>query len=327
VLYANVARPDAMSRRLQAHARWQPIVGEPADAVAARIRGDAIDVLLDLGGQTSSSLLLILARRPAPVQATWLGYAGTTGMDAIDWRISDAVCDPPEDDALSSERVMRLAGFHCFAPPPDAPAVAALPSAATGGVTFGSFNNIIKLSDPCVALYARVLAAVPDARLLLKSSTALDETLLRHHVARFAARGIAAERVAVSPWIPGAASHLARYDAIDIALDAVPYCGTTTTCEALWMGVPVVTLAGDRHAARVGASLLGQVGLDDFVARTPDDFVAIATGWASRPADLARLREGLRPRVAASPLCDAPAFARRFETALRAMWHDWLRKN
>jgi predicted O-linked N-acetylglucosamine transferase (SPINDLY family) len=327
VLYANVARPDATSRRLQAYARWDSIAGDPADAVAARVRAQAIDILIDLGGHTMTSQLLIFARKPAPVQATWLGYAGTTGLDAIDWRLSDAVCDPPADDALSSERVMRLDGFHCYVPPPDAPEVASPPCAASGTVTFGSFNSTIKLSDPAVALYARVLAAVPDARLLLKSSAALDDALLRYHVARFVAHGIAAERVTVSPWIAGTASHLARYGAIDIALDALPYCGTTTTCEALWMGVPVVTLVGDRHAARVGASLLGQVGLHELIARTPDDFVAIATSWATRLAELAQLRAGLRARVAASPLCDAPGFARRFEAALRAMWRDWLARS
>src|SRR5262249_42230388 len=153
------------------------------------------------------------------------------------------------------------------------------PSVACGVVTFGSFNNVIKLSDACVALYARVLAAVPAARLLLKSSGAMDEGVIRHHLARFAAWGVAPERITMLPFIPGAGAHFPRYGDIDIALDAVPYCGTTTTCEALWMGVPVVTLVGDRHAARVGASLLGQVELDEFVARTPDEFVAIAADW------------------------------------------------
>jgi len=324
VLYANVVRLDAVSQRLQAHARWETIVGEPAEAVAARIREHAIDVLVDLGGHTTSSLLRIFACRPAPVQAAWLGYAGTTGLSAIDWRLSDAVCDPPAEDALSSERVMRLAGFHCYAPPPDAPPVGPLPAAASGAVTFGSFNNVAKLSDACVAAYAGVLAAVPGSRLLLKSSIAIDAALRRHHVARFAAHGIASERVTILPWLPGASNHLARYDAVDIALDTFPYCGTTTTCEALWMGVPVVTLAGDRHAARVGASLLGKAGLDELVAHAPEELVAIAASWAGRPADLARLREGLRARVAASPLCDAAGFADRFAAAMRAMWHDWL---
>jgi predicted O-linked N-acetylglucosamine transferase (SPINDLY family) len=326
VLYANVAQPDTTSRRLEAHARWESIFGKPADEVAIKVREDAIDILIDLGGHTSSSLLLIFAHKPAPVQATWLGYAGTTGMSAIDWRISDAECDPPADDHLSSERVMRLAGFHCYAAPAEAPAVAPLPLALGDAPTFGSFNNIIKLSDACVALYARVLTAVPGARLLLKSSHLIDDALHRHHLARFAAHGIATEQVTLLPRTASAAAHLAQYGEIDIALDAVPYCGTTTTCEALWMGVPVVTLAGDRHAARVGASLLGQVGLHDFIARAPEEFVTIAGGYAARAVDLANLRAGLRARLAASPLCDAPAFARRFEAALRAMWHDWLRR-
>jgi predicted O-linked N-acetylglucosamine transferase (SPINDLY family) len=325
VLYANVARPDAVSARLQALARWEAIAGEPADAVAARIRAQAIDILVDLGGHTNSSQLLIFARRPAPVQATWLGYPGTTGLDAIDWRISDAACDPPRDDALSTERVMRLPGFHCYAGPGDAPAVAPLPAATSGTLTFGSFNNIAKLSDACVALYARVLAAVPGARLLLKSSVAIDGELSRFHLARFAAHGIAAERVAMLPWAPSAAAHLAGYGAIDIALDSTPYCGTTTTCEALWMGVPVVTLAGDRHAARVGASLLGRAGLEPFVARTADTFVAIAASWTDRIAELAGLRARLRAQLQTSPLGDAAGFARDMAAGLRAAWHEYCR--
>ena len=322
--YATNSRSDAVTARLRAaSARWRSVGTLKDDELAQRIRDDAVDILIDLSGHTGGARLRVFMRRPAPVQATWLGYPGTTGVGAIDWRISDAICDPPEEDALSSERVMRLPGFLCYEPRRELPDVAPLPG-RDGPITFGAFNNIIKLSDSAARLYAAVLAAVPDSRLVIKSSTPLDAEAGRFQVERIARHGVDPARIEMLPWQQDSAAHFAAFGRVDIALDSFPYCGTTTTCETLWMGVPVVTLAGDRHAARVGASLLTQVGLSEFVARRPDEFVAIAAGWAARRAALAELRAGLRARVAASPLCDAAGFARRFEAALRAMWRDYL---
>jgi predicted O-linked N-acetylglucosamine transferase (SPINDLY family) len=271
----------------------------------------------------------MFALKPAPVQVSWLGYPSTTGLAAIDWRISDAIVEPPGGaDALSSERVMRLPdGFHCFQPPAEAPPVGPAPGNASGGaggrITFGSLNTFAKLSPATLRLWAQILAAVPTARLLLKDSRIHDPTTARHHRERFAAAGIDPARLDILPRAAGTAAHLAAYGRIDVALDPFPYNGTTTTCEALWMGVPVIALAGDRHAARVGASLLHRVGLDDLVTADPDAYVAAAVALARDPAHIATLRGGLRARMQASPLCDGSAFARAMEAAYRAMWRAW----
>jgi predicted O-linked N-acetylglucosamine transferase (SPINDLY family) len=190
-------------------------------------------------------------------------------------------------------------------------------------VTFGSFNNFLKLAPETVALWGRVLAAVPGSRLLLKSNFVFDAAAHRRHLERFVAAGIDPARIAILPYMADDRAHLAAYAEVDVALDPFPYNGTTTTCEALWMGVPVVTLRGDRHAARVGASLLTRVGLGAMIADDADAYVATAAGLAAAPARLAELRAGLRAQVASSPLCDGAGFARDVEVAYRAMWRAW----
>jgi predicted O-linked N-acetylglucosamine transferase (SPINDLY family) len=324
VCYADVAQPDRVTRRLEQAARhWRPIFGRGDEEVAAQVRADGVDILIDLAGHLGNRRLPLFARRAAPVQATWLGYPGTTGVPAIDWRITDAIADPfgPADDE-HSERLMRLPGpFLCYRPPDGAPAINTRDAGAL--VTFGSFNNLPKMTEATVALWASVLAALPDARLLLKSASLADTETCARYANLFAAHGIASERIEMVPWVLDGAGHLGLYGQVDIALDTFPYHGTTTTCEALWMGVPVVTLAGERHATRVGASILNAVGLSELVATTPEEFQRAAIALARNGARLAALRSGLRARVAASPLCDAPGFARNFETALRAMWQRW----
>jgi predicted O-linked N-acetylglucosamine transferase (SPINDLY family) len=293
-------------------------------ALAALIRADAIDILVDLSGHTADNRLGVLALEPAPVQATWLGYPGSTGLAAIDWRISDAIADPAGvAETLSSERIWRLAdGFHCFRPPADAPPVGPAPCAG-GTVTFASFNTFAKLSPAALRLWAAILHAVPHARLLLKDNRPHDPATARGHRARFLAAGIDPARLDILPRAAGTAAHLAAYARVDVALDPFPYNGTTTTCEALWMGVPVITRAGDRHASRVGASLLHRVGLDDLVADADDAYLRAAVALAGDPARIAALRASLRERMRASPLCNAHGFARALEAAYRAMWRDW----
>ena len=225
---------------------------------------------------------------------------------------------------VSTERLVRLErGFLCYRPPASAGDVAPLPAAHAGHVTFGSFNNFAKLTPGTVALWARLLHAVPDSRLLLKATQFKDSSTRARCVAAFAAAGIAEERLEVVRPLASTQEHLALYGSVDIALDPLIYNGTATTAEALWMGVPVVTLRGDRHASRVGASVLTTVGLERLIAATPDDYVAIAAGLAGDLEGLARLRDGLRARVRASPLCDSADFAGRVEAAYRAMWRDW----
>jgi predicted O-linked N-acetylglucosamine transferase (SPINDLY family) len=319
--YASVRRPDATTERLRGLTdHWVPIGNLDDQAVAARIRADRIDVLVDLGGHTGHSRDAVFAERLAPAQVTWLGYPNTTGLATMDYRLTDAIADPPGvTDPFHSERLIRLdRGFLCYRPPADAPAVAPAPCLEQGFVTFGSFNHPAKLADETVAAWASILARVPGSRLLLKAKIFGDAATAAWHRDRFAAAGLSADRIDLVGHIEARDGHLAAYGRIDVALDPFPYNGTTTTCEALWMGVPVVTLAGDRHAGRVGASLLHRVGLDEFVADDLAGYQAIAAGLADLPR-LAALRAGMRDRLAASPLLDGAGFARSVEAALAEM--------
>ncbi len=324
--YADNAQRDAVTRELEALAdRWRPIAERSDEDVAALIRGDRVDILVDLAGHTGDNRLRVFARRPAPIQVTWLGYPTSTGLSAIDYRLSDAIVDPEgEDEIPSSEAVVRLPeGYHCYRPPDNAPEVGPLPAEAAGRITFGSFNHLPKLSDPAIALWARLLAELPDARLLLKNRCFADAGTRQRFAEKFAAAGIEAERLALKPWVGAHRDHLALYNRIDLALDSFPYNGTTTTCEALWMGVPVVTFCGDRHAGRVGASLLTRVGLEDLIAPDEAGYFTTALALARDPDRLSALRAGLRARMSASPLCDETGFARAVELAYRDMWRRW----
>lgn len=304
---------------------WREVAGVPDEALIARIREDRIDILVELAGHSGLNRLAALARRPAPVQATWLGYPNTTGMTAIDYRLVDRITDPEDwADALASERLVRLPRpFLGFKPPADAPDVEPPPAAAGEPVTFGSFNSLAKMSPETVRLWSAVLRAVPDSRLLLKDRSFLCPQTCELVRKRFAAQGVAPERVTFHGPTAGHNEHLAIYNRVDIALDPIPYNGTITTCDALWMGVPLLTLAGDRHAARVGASLLDAVGLGELVAADAAGFVERAVDLARDPARLAALKLGMRDRLLASPLCDTAAFTAHLEAAYRTMWRRW----
>jgi predicted O-linked N-acetylglucosamine transferase (SPINDLY family) len=323
--YADVWDPDATTTRFEALCpRFVNVSRVPDEDLASRLREDRLDVLVDLAGHTGNNRLGLFARRLAPVQATWLGCPGTTGLASMDARLTDSLADPPgSSEAHHTEALVRLDPvFLCFRPSPEAPAVSPPPSAAGGPFTFGCFNALAKLSDGALALWAEILRATPGARLLLKDRALADPAQQAGVRSRFAAAGIPGDRLACLGWTATDADHYAAYAQVDVALDPFPYNGTTTTCEALWMGVPVVALAGDRHAGRVGASLLRAVGLPDLVAPDPAAYRGIATALAGDRDRLAALRAGLRERMAASPLCDGPAFARRFEAALRGMWRQ-----
>jgi predicted O-linked N-acetylglucosamine transferase (SPINDLY family) len=321
-----VKRPDAVTTRLKGLAdHWLVTVGLSDDELAERIRADGIDILVDLAGHTANNRLRVFARKPAPVQVTWLGYPNTTGLEAIDYRLVDAVTDPVgEADAWASETLVRLeGGFLCYGALKDVPEPTAPPCLNTGTVTFGSFNNPAKVSAATLDVWAKLLSRLPQARLLLKGKSFADATTRALFLARLGERGVATERVELVAWQAGTTAHLALYHRVDIALDPFPYNGTTTTCEALWMGVPVVTLQGDRHAGRVGASLLTQIGLTALIANSVEEYLENAVALARNPERLSDLRRILRPRMAASPLCDAPAFARKMESAFRTMRQHW----
>jgi predicted O-linked N-acetylglucosamine transferase (SPINDLY family) len=314
VCFSRVGRPDAITDKLRTLAdEWVDVAGLPDAALAETIAARKIDILIDADGHMASGSLAAFARRPAPVQITWLGYPGTTGMKSMDGRITDAIADPPGAEAFHTEKPIRLpSGFLCYAPAAVAPPVAPPPAGHDGPITFGSFNTIPKLSPVTLALWAQVLEAVPGSRLLIKTLQTRSPEVRHQLMAAVGAAGIDPARLIILDHVDDDAGHLAAYGQVDIALDPTPYNGTTTSCEALWMGVPVITLRGDRHAARVGASILSRLGLEDWIADTPADYVARARAFAQDRAGLAALRAGLRSRMARSPLCDARGFARQF---------------
>ena len=320
--YANLARPDQTTGRLMRMAEvWRDIYQVGDEEAERLIRADRLDILIDLAGHTSGNRLQLFARKPAPLQATWLGYPDTTGLPEMDFRITDALSDPPgTTERFHSEQLIRLGpSFCCYLPPECSPTVARLPWPDAGRVTFGSFNNLAKVTPEVIALWSRVLLAVPGSRLLLKCSPLADAEVCVRMREGFRAEGVAAERVELHPGNASPAEHLAQYGRVDIALDTFPYNGTTTSCEALWMGVPVVTLAGTRHAARTGVSILSNCGLPHLVAQSPDRYVAIACELAHDAGKLEQLRCGLRQKMAASPLMDGAAVTRELEAALVRM--------
>jgi protein O-GlcNAc transferase len=322
--YVDVPAPDKFTERLRRHVdAWRSLAGL-SDAVAAQlVRADRIDILVDLTGHTTRPRLRVFALRPAPVQATYLGYPGTTGLPAIDYRITDAVADPPGEPEVHTERLLRLPGcFCCYAPPASAPAVNPSPALAAGQVTFGSLHNLAKLNDAVLDLWCEVLRAVPSAHLLIARDTLTGQTK-EMFARKFRDRGIAPERLELRRVWGSPGNHLRHYADIDISLDAFPWSGHTTACESLWMGAPVVTLYGNRHAGRMAASILTAVGLTDLVARTPAEYVERAVRLATEPKTLAALRARLRDQMRRSPLCDGPAFTRTLEQAYRQMWRQF----
>jgi len=327
--YAEIANPDFVTARIASLAdQWRSTVGTSDEALARKIAEDGIDILVDLAGHTANNRLLVFAAKPSPVQVTWLGYPNSTGLMAMDYRLVDAVTDPVgRADRSASEKLLRLAdGFLCYGPPAEAPDPAPGLQEGKGFLTFGSFNNPTKISGPTLDAWAVLLNKFSRSRLVLKGVPFADAATCALVQARLVERGVAAERVTLLGQMPDLADHLRLYREIDIALDPFPYNGTTTTCEALWMGVPVVTLLGDRHAGRVGASLLTQIGMTDMIANSVQEYVDIALALAARPEYLHELRRSLRARMAASTLCDGYSFARKVEATFRTIWKHWCER-
>ena len=322
--YAEVAVEDdttARFRRLADH--WRPTSGISDDAMAAMIRQDRIDVLIDLAGHTAANRMLVFARKPAPVQIEYiLGHGYTSGMSAMDAFLADDILAPPGSDALFSERLVRLPRIPlAYRPPEDMPPVAPLLAAATGVVTFGYFGRPERLNDSVVATWSRILAALPDSRLVLNSRNFVEAAFRELFAGRFAAQGVGGDRLVMVATAPQPRTWLA-YGAIDVALDPFPHNGGTTTVEALWQGVPVVTLAGRPTVGRFGAAILHAAGLDDWVTADVDAYVARAVAAASDLPGLTALRGALRARLNASPLLDAVGLARVVEAACRMLWEE-----
>jgi protein O-GlcNAc transferase len=320
--YSGVARPDWLTERFRALAGgWRNTVGVPDARLAETIHEDAVDILVDLSLHTAGNRLPVFARRPAPVQVTWLAYPGSTGLRSIGYRLTDAHMDPPGKDSVwPAEEPVRLPDcWCCYDPLGESPEVKALPALSGEGVTFGSLNNFAKVHEGVLALWAQVLEAVEGSRLLMLCPRG---SAWERAQAFFGARGIAAERVELAGYLPRW-EYLRLYQRIDIALDPFPCNGMTTTCDALWMGAPVLTLPGEMPASRAGLSLLSSVGLAELAAYSEEGYVKMAVEVAGNLPRLAELRATLRSRMQASPLMDAPRFARNVEAAYRSMWERW----
>ncbi len=323
-LYSDTLFTDAQTEKLRGAASgWRSVVGKTDDEAARMIAADRIDILIDLAGHTGSNRLVLFGMRAAPVQACWLGYFGTTGVPAMDYVIGDDVVLPQGDDASFTEAAVRLpAPYLCWLPPREDVPVAPVPGLSTGAVTFGCFNNRAKITSEVVAVWARILQQVPNATLFLKSWSLADESNRNGLIQAFAGHGVAGDRL-IFEGLSSRTVGLEAYNRVDIALDPFPFGGCTTTADTLWMGVPVVTVAGSRWSGRMSQTILKAVGLEDWVAPDLECYVELAVRAAGDLAALAPLRSGLRDRVAASPFCDGPRFTANLEAAYRQMWRDW----
>jgi len=324
--YSNHPFEDAVTLRLKSLAhQWRKVVAMSDADLADRIRGDGIDILFDLSGHTGGNRLLTFARKPAPIQVScWIGNPNTTGLKAMDYFLADRFSAPPGLlDALFTEKIVRLPAGPLFQPSDQAPSVNGLPALQSGVLTFGSFNRSDKLAEGVVALWSRVLNAVPGSRMLLGGLS--DASRKANLAEQFARNGVDKGRVIFHPHV-GMTEYLALHHQVDLILDTFPFGGGTTSCHAAWMGVPVLTLAGKTMSSRVGLIINSNIGLPEFITESEDAFVTQAVRWSQRLPELAALRAGLRSRVLASPLCQTQAVARWLELALRTMWQRWCEK-
>lgn len=347
VIYQTNAVADDVTKRLRKHIdTWHVMDNISDEALAERIYADKIDIAIELSGHTHAHCLPCMHLRPAPLQLTYLGYPNITGLESMDYRIADSITDPVSVDSQAQngsdthakhESFARLDPiFLCYQPPTPhhpptlAPSQIAASRSPDDTITFGSFNNVQKLNDVIISLWADILKRVPNSRLVLKGVALTEPALQSLLLARFTALGLTPDRIEILPRAPSSAAHLALYSRIDIALDTYPYGGTTTTCEALAMGVPVITLSGSAtsqvapHAARVGASILTQMGMTELIATNEQQYVHLACSLAQDRQRLAALRSSMREKFLASPLCDGPGFAERFGALLHSLWEAKL---
>lgn len=334
--YSAGARQDAVTEWYRGQAgspgNFHFVGALSAMGIRELIMRDRVDVLLDLAGFTPGGNLPMFHLRPAPVQISYMGYLSTTGVKAMDYRIVDGVTDPEGSEKHHTEKLLKLDPcFICYRPREDAPSVAPIPPSARSGpgggfavktITFGSFNAMMKLNTPMIKLWARVLKQVDNSKLVLKHTTFAAEDARIHLAQRFKDAGVDPARVIIEPPVQKTSDLLAEYNRIDVALDTFPFPGVTTTCDALWMGVPVVGLQGKSSWSRAGTSLLNTVGLRECIATTDDQYVTIAAHMAADVQRRTELRAGLREQMRASPLCDEPPFVRRFENLVRLAWRE-----
>lgn len=324
ICYSDRRSADAVTKRfVEAAGRWRDTRGLSDEQLAETIRKDQVDILFDLGGHFANNRLLTFARKPAPIQLTWAGYVGTTGLEAIDFVVADRFQVPESVEPQYRERVLRLAASYInYSPPDNAPDVGPLPAFKNGFVTFGSFNNPTKLNAGTIEVWAKILHRVDDSRILLKYGGIDDESNQQRLLDLFLLNGIDASRVDLRGRSPHR-EFLEAYNEVDIGLDTFPYSGGLTTCESLWMGVPVVTCPGETFASRHSCSHLSNAGLYEMIAEDFDHYVDYAVELAHDLPRLATIRGTLRRRVAMSPLCDTKRFVEGFQDTMRRIWKEW----
>ncbi|KAF7147106.1 hypothetical protein RHSIM_Rhsim03G0070000 [Rhododendron simsii] len=331
VVYSAVVKADAKTNRfrdkvLKKGGVWRDIYGIDEKKVASMVREDSVDILVELTGHTANNKLGMMACRPAPIQVTWIGYPNTTGLPSIDYRITDSLADPPDTRQKHVEELVRLPDcFLCYTPSPEAGPATPAPALSNGFITFGSFNNLAKITPKVLQVWARILCAVPNSRLVVKCKPFCCDSVRQRFLSTLEQLGLESLRVDLLPLILLNHDHMQAYALMDISLDTFPYAGTTTTCESLYMGVPCVTMGGSVHAHNVGVSLLNTVGLGHLVAKNEDEYVQLALNLASDVTALSNLRMDLRRLMSKSPLCDGSKFTLGLESSYRNMWRRYCK--
>jgi protein O-GlcNAc transferase len=327
--YSNNTKEDEVTHRMQRMTdRWRSVAGMSDKDAAELIQKDRIDILIDLAGHTEDNRILVFARKPAPIQASWIGYLATTGLSTMDYKIADNYTDPPgKTEQFYTENLLRLPeSFLCYLPDKDSPDIGNLPALSAGHITFGSFNNFAKVTPEVFSVWAIILKEIPDACFILKGRRFNDKYLCEYVIDMFQRRDIEAHRIILQLPDPSP-KHMEAYNLIDIALDTFPFNGAATTCEAMWMGVPVITLAGAAYHARVGVSLLSNAGLPELVAATSDEYSSMAVALARDLRRLQSLREHLRDMMRSSPLCNTLNFTFALEKCYRQIWEQWCKSS
>jgi predicted O-linked N-acetylglucosamine transferase (SPINDLY family) len=328
IAYPTIGSEDALTRRIKGlFSGWSPLVGLSDSNAAAKIYEDNLHILVDLSGHTGMNRLPVFAYKPAPIQISWLGYCGTTGVAEMDYVLGDPIVTPELDESHFCEKIWRLPDtYWCFSPPIERVATGPLPAHQNGSITFGCFNNLKKVNPRVISVWSRILTALPGSKLCLKAKQLSNKTISNDIIAQFVAHGVSPERLVLEGH-SSRTEYLDAFNRIDIALDTFPYPGGATSLEGLWMGVPFMTMKGDRFYSHNGEAIAANAGLSDWIADDEQGYIQKAIEFSMKPDKLAGLRQVLRDRILVSALFDAHRFSEQFEKALWEMWEQWAQAN